>query len=67
MKKIKEIVKELQNDSLGEAFLLTAIESYSRQVMADDSDWGKSLVSKEAWQLIAEHNLNLIEGDKNGV
>lgn len=64
MKKIKEIVKELQNDSLGEAFLLTAIESYSRQVMADDSDWGKSLVSKDLWQSIANETLAMLEGNK---
>ena len=61
MKKIKEIVKELQNDSLGEAFLLTAIESYSRQVMADDSDWGKSLVSKDLWQSIASEILTMLD------
>ena len=64
MKKIKEIVKELQNDSLGEAFLLTAIESYSRQVMADDSDWGKSLVSKDLWQSIANETLAMLEGNE---
>lgn len=64
MKKIKEIVKELQNDSLGEAFLLTAIESYSRQVMADDSDWGKSLVSKDLWQSIANETLAVLEGNR---
>lgn len=64
MKKIKEIVKELQNDSLGEAFLLTAIESYSRQVMADDSDWGESLISKDLWQSIANETLAMLEGNK---
>ena len=67
MKKIDELVKSAKANVLGEVFILTAIESYCRNVLADDSDWGKSLVSKEAWQLIAEHNLNLIEGDKNGV
>jgi ATP/maltotriose-dependent transcriptional regulator MalT len=67
MKKIDELVKSAKANVLGEAFLITAVESYCRQVLADDSDWGKSLVSKEAWQLIAKHNLNLIEGDKNGL
>lgn len=61
MKKIKEIVKELQNDSLGEAFLLTAIHSYSLQVMQDDSDWGNSLVSKDLWQAIASETLTMLD------
>ena len=64
MKKLKQITTTAQAYPLGEVFVLTAIESYCRQVLADDSDWGKSLVSKEAWQLIAKHNLTLLEGTK---
>ena len=64
MKKIDELVRDAKARPLGEAFILTAIESYSRQVMADDSDWGKSFVSKEAWQLIAQYNLTMLDSNK---
>jgi ATP/maltotriose-dependent transcriptional regulator MalT len=64
MKKIDELVREAKARPLGEAFILTAIESYCRQVMADDSDWGNSFVSKEAWQLIAQNNLTMLGNDK---
>jgi len=64
MKKLKQITTTAQAYPLGEAFLLTAIESYCRQVLADDSDWGNSLVSKDAWQLIAKHNLTMLETER---
>jgi ATP/maltotriose-dependent transcriptional regulator MalT len=60
MKKIDQIVRSAKADVLGEAFILTAIESYCRQVLDDDSDWSNSLVNKDAWQLIAQHNLELL-------
>ena len=66
MKTIDQIVKSAKLDPLGEAFLITAIHSYSLQVLDDDSDWGNSLVSKDAWQLIAQHNLTLLEQSKKG-
>jgi len=61
MKTIDKIVKSAKLDPLGEAFLITAIQSYSLQVIQDDSDWGNSLVSKDAWQLLAQHNLTMLE------
>ena len=61
MKKINEVVKTLKDNALGEAFLLMAVESYCRNVMADDSDWGNSLVSKDAWQRIASEVLTMLE------
>lgn len=63
MKQIKKIVEQLHKDSLGEAFLLTAIQSYSLQVVADDSDWGNSLVSKDAWQRIASEVLTMLDNE----
>ena len=63
MKQIKKIVEQLHKDSLGEAFLLTAIQSYSLQVVADDSDWGNSLVSKDAWQRIASEALTMLDNE----
>lgn len=61
MKKINEVVKTLKDNALDEAFLLMAVESYCRNVMADDSDWGNSLVSKDAWQRIASEVLTMLE------
>ena len=61
MKKINEVVKNLKDNALGEAFLLTAIHSYSLQVMQDDSDWGNSLVSKDLWQAIASEILTMLD------
>lgn len=61
MKKVNEVVKAMQNNPLGEAFLLMAIESYCRNVLADDSDWGNSLIAKDTWQGIAKENLTLLE------
>jgi len=60
MKKIDEVVKNLKDNALGEAFLLMAVESYCRNVMADDSDWGNSLIAKDTWQGIANETLNLL-------
>ena len=68
MKKINEseftrVVKTLKDNALGEAFLLMAVESYCRNVMADDSDWGNSLIAKDTWQGIANETLTmLVEG-----
>jgi hypothetical protein len=61
MKKVNEVVKAMQNNPLGEAFLLMAIESYCRNVINDDSDWGKSFIAKDAWVGIAKENLTLLE------
>ena len=63
MKKINEVVKNLKDNALGEDFLLMAVESYCRNVLADDSDWGNSLIAKDTWQGIANETLTmLVEG-----
>ena len=60
---LMDIAKQMEQDPLRKAFVLSALESYSRNVVNDDSDWGKSLINKETWQLIAKHNLKLITGE----
>ena len=55
-----DIAKQIEQDPLRKAFVLTAIESYSRNVIADTSDWGNSFINKDAWQAIAEQNLTLL-------
>ena len=64
--KLQQLVKSAKGFPLAEAFLLTAIESYSRQVLADDSDWGKSFINKEAWQEIAQENLTMLGENEEG-
>ena len=56
-----DIAKQMEQDPLRKAFVLSAIESYSRQVIADDSDWGKSFINKDTWQAIAQENLTMLE------
>jgi hypothetical protein len=56
-----DIAKQMEQDPLRKAFVLTAIESYSRQVYFDKSDWGSnSLINKETWQEIAQENLTML-------
>ena len=50
----KNIIKALKQDPLGEAFIVEALSRYAKDVMEDDSDWGHSFISKEAWQHIAQ-------------
>jgi hypothetical protein len=58
----KTLIKKLTPDSVGETFLLSAVEKYCKDVLADDSDWGnKSLINKDLWQVIAKHNLELMK------
>jgi hypothetical protein len=54
MKQIKAIVKQFNHEPLAEAFILEAITRYANDVLADDSDWGNSIISKQAWQGIAQ-------------
>lgn len=62
---VLELAKSIQNDPLRKAFFLSALESYARNVINDNSDWGNSLVNKATWQSIAEHYLTLLEGERD--
>lgn len=61
MRTNKALFKKLLGDSIDEAFVLNAIEQYCQTVLEDDTDWGKSLINKELWQVIATRNLQTIE------
>jgi len=50
----KDIIKVVKQDPLGEAFLVEAMSRYAKDVLQDNSDWGNSIISKEAWQHIAQ-------------
>ena len=70
MSQIEQVIRNIKGNPLGEAFLMSALESYSRQVLADDSDWGHSLINKQAWQSLALKSLTMLgcnEVEKVGV
>jgi hypothetical protein len=46
---------------LREAFVINAIEHYSKQVLADTSDWGNSLINQDAWKECASECLEVIQ------
>lgn len=67
MKSNKALIKKLTSDSVGEAFLIEAMEKYCRDVIADESDWGnQSLINKDLWQVIAKQNLEIIDQHYQG-
>jgi len=57
----KALLKKLMGDSIDEAFVISAIESYCQTVLGDTEDWGNSLINKDLWQTIASQNLFIIE------
>ena len=59
----KDIVKLLVGtDSIDRAFLVTAIERYSREVLSDSTKWGdKSLINQDLWKVVAQQKINTIE------
>jgi len=57
----KALFKKMLGDSIDEAFAISAIESYCQTVLGDTEDWGKTLINKELWQVIATRNLQIIE------
>jgi hypothetical protein len=61
----KRKIKLMMNDAIDEAFILTAIEKYCHEVLADETDWGdRSLINKDLWQCIARLNLATMENTK---
>ena len=61
MKTNKALIKKLMGDSIEEAFVVSAIEQYCQTVLEDQTDWGKTLINKDLWQVIASNNLRTIE------
>jgi hypothetical protein len=57
----KTLLKKLIEDSVDEAFVISAIEQYCQTVLGDESDWGNTFINKDLWQTIASHNLQVIE------
>ena len=53
--------KFMEASVMNTVFLVQALEDYAKQVMADESDWGNSIVSKEAWQQSAQEALEVIK------
>jgi hypothetical protein len=55
--RVDRLVKQLKHDTLAEAFIVEALERYAREVLEDKSDWGNSIIKKEAWQEVAKQVL----------
>ena len=55
------LIKKMLGDSIDQAFVISAIESYCQTVLEDDTDWGKTLINKELWQTIAKQNLFIMK------
>jgi DNA repair protein RadC len=51
--------KFMEASGINTAFMVKALEEYAKQVIADESDWGNSIVSKEAWQQSAQESLEV--------
>jgi hypothetical protein len=58
----KALIKKLLGDTIDEAFVISAIESYCQTVLEDETNWdARTLINKELWQVIATRNLQTIE------
>ncbi len=64
-KKNEDTIIEICNTQLGDAFVLTAIEHYAKEVLADGLEsWGdKSFISKDYWLYLAERSLEIVRNE----
>lgn len=56
----KQLIKTLTADTIDRAFLISALESYSRAVLNDNSDWKHSVFNKSLWQVCAQNTLDTL-------
>ena len=59
---VKDIMEASECGALKQAFVIEAIHRYSRDVLRDETDWGNSFISKDAWQQCATECLAAIDG-----
>ena len=52
----KALIKKMLVDTIDEAFVICAVERYCQTVLEDQTDWGKTLINKDLWQVIASNN-----------
>lgn len=57
--------KFMKASAMNTAFMVQAVEDYAKQALEDDSDWGNSFISKEAWQQSAKECLEAIKQWRN--
>ena len=62
--RVDRLVKQLSTDGLATAFIVEALERYAHEVLDDKSDWGNSVIKKEAWQEVAKQVLTGIEKER---
>lgn len=58
----KGLIKKLTPDSVGEAFLISAMERYCNEILSDSIEWNaRGLINQDLWKVIAKHNLETIK------
>jgi hypothetical protein len=62
--RVDRLVKQLSQDGLATAFIVEALERYANEVLSDSTDWGNSIIKKEAWQEVATQVLAGIEKER---
>jgi hypothetical protein len=63
MKTNKQVINALTKDVLDQAFVISAVEYYSKAVLADGGDeWSaNAFINYDLWKTMAEHSLKTIE------
>lgn len=58
----KVLIKKLSPDSVGEVFLISAMERYCNEILSDSIEWNeRGLINQDLWKVIAKHNLETIK------
>lgn len=64
-KLVKELGKLNRNGTgLGNAFVIEALHRYANEILSDSTDWGNSVISKQAWQLIAQRVMTALNEEE---
>lgn len=63
---VKQMMESYQTGALQEVFVLEAIRHYSELILQDQTDWGNSFISKDAWQMCARECLVSLEAANQG-
>lgn len=56
-----QLIKELTKDTIDRAYLISALEHYSKQILATpDEDFKKSLWNHTLWKICAKNTLDTL-------
>lgn len=57
---VTDLMDYSKSGALIQAFVITALEKYSQQVLADDSTWPVTLISQSVWKDMAQEVIDKI-------